>query len=195
MGAAQTLADVATAYLINAQARADLQDASAQSRETALHDALTGLPNRILLLERLEHAFLRSRRSGLVSAVFFVDLDGFKTVNDSFGHRVGDELLVAVAGRLGELLRPADTLARVSGDEFVIVCEDLARPEQAGAIVSRLEEAFVSQFVVSGIEVDVTASVGIAFTGSASDSPDDVLHAADTAMCQAKRAGGGRHVI
>src|ERR1700722_5990697 len=134
MTSAQTLADVATAYLINAQARADLHDAAERFRETALHDGLTGLPNRILMLERLEHAFLRSRRTGLTSAVFFVDLDGFRSVNDSFGLRVGDELLVAGAGRPGRGLRPADTLARVSGDEFVIVCEDLTNPDQADAI-------------------------------------------------------------
>jgi diguanylate cyclase (GGDEF)-like protein len=195
MTAAQTLADVATAYLINAQARADLHDMSERFRKTALHDALTGLPNRILLLERLEHAFHRSRRSGLTSAVFFVDLDGFKNVNDSFGHRIGDELLVAVAQRLSTILRPGDTLARVSGDEFVIVCEDLADPAQADAIVSRLDTALRPPLLVSGIETNVTASIGIAFTGRDSDTPDKVLHMADMAMYRAKRAGGARHLI
>jgi diguanylate cyclase (GGDEF)-like protein len=195
MTSAQTLADVATAYLINAQARADLHEAAERFRETALHDGLTGLPNRILMLERLEHAFHRSQRSGLTSAVFFVDLDGFRSVNDSFGHRMGDELLVAVAGRLSEILRPGDTLARVSGDEFVILCEDLVDAAQADAIVSRLEAALAPKFVVSGTEIDLTASFGIAFTGRGSDSTDKVLHAADTAMYRAKSAGRGRHFI
>src|SRR5665213_2136233 len=116
---AQTLADVAAAYLINAQARSDLQDSSDQSREAALHDPLTGLPNRVLMLEFLEHAFRSSRRSGKTSAVFFIDLDRFKQVNDTYGHQAGDALLVAVGDRLTGVLRPGDSLARLSGDEFV----------------------------------------------------------------------------
>jgi diguanylate cyclase (GGDEF)-like protein len=194
MAAAQTLADVATAYLVNAQGRADLEEASNRSKEASLHDGLTGLPNRALLLERLEHAVLRGRRTGLTSAVFFVDLDRFKAVNDTFGHRVGDELLVALAGRLTEVLRPGDTLARVSGDEFVILCEDLGGPEQAQTIVGRLEASLSKRFVVSGRELDITASVGIAFTNHGGDNPDDVIHAADMAMYQAKRAGGGHYL-
>lgn len=121
---AQTLADVTAAYLLNAQTRIDLTQSAARSLEASLHDALTGLLNRTLILDRLEHAFRRSRRSGEVSAVFFVDLDRFKSINDMYGHRVGDELLVAVANRLTGLLRPDDTLARLSGDEFLICAKD-----------------------------------------------------------------------
>ena len=110
MIAAQTLADVAAAYLINAQARADLQASSERSRQAALHDALTGLPNRVLMLERSSMRFAARSRSGKLSAVFFLDLDRFKAVNDTYGHRVGDELLVAVAERLTDVLRPGDTL-------------------------------------------------------------------------------------
>ena len=128
MSTAQTLADVAAAYLINAQARADLQDSSDQSREASLHDGLTGLPNRVLLLQLLSHAFRGARRSGKTSAVFFVDLDQFKEVNDTHSHKVGDQLLVAVADRLRGLLRPGDSLARLSGDEFVILCENSTIP-------------------------------------------------------------------
>jgi predicted signal transduction protein with EAL and GGDEF domain len=116
MEAAQTLADVAAAYLTNVQARADANAVSDAFRQSALHDALTGLPNRLLLSQRLEHAAQRGRRSHAAAALLFADLDRFKHVNDSYGHKVGDELLVAVARRLSALLRPGDTLARVSGD-------------------------------------------------------------------------------
>ena len=125
MSAAQTLADVAAAYLINAQARSDLQDSSDQSRDAAMHDPLTGLPNRILLTQRLDHAFLRAGRSGKTIAVFFIDLDGFKSVNDAYGHQVGDGLLMAVAQRLTAVLRPGDSLGRLAGDEFVALCDEL----------------------------------------------------------------------
>ena len=195
MTAAQTLADVAAAYLINAQARADLQDSSDRSREAALHDPLTGLPNRVLMLERLEHAFLRARRSGKTSAVFFVDLDRFKAVNDTYGHQVGDELLVAVAERLTGVLRPGDTLARLSGDEFVILCEDLDDPSQADAIVARVDAALARPFGLSGVEVRITASIGIAFTGRGNDAPEELLRDADLAMYRIKRERGGRQLI
>ena len=126
--AAQTLADVATAYLLNAQGRADLLSASARDRHESLHDKLTGLPNRAFLLARLSQAIRQSHRSHLTLAVLFIDLDLFKTVNDTHGHRTGDELLVAITRRLSALLRPGDTLGRLSGDEFVVICEDLHEP-------------------------------------------------------------------
>jgi diguanylate cyclase (GGDEF)-like protein len=187
MSTAQTLADVAAAYLLNAQTRADLQDTSDRSREAALHDALTGLPNRVLMLERLEHAFLRGRRSNKTSALFFIDLDRFKEINDAYGHRVGDELLVAVGGRLTEVLRPGDTLARLYGDEFVILCEDLDDPIQADAIAARVDSALARPFTLSEIEVMISGSVGIAFTGRGSDAPEQLLHDADRAMYRTKR--------
>jgi diguanylate cyclase (GGDEF)-like protein len=187
MTSAQTLADVAAAYLINAQARADLLDASEQSREAALHDALTGLPNRTLILERIEHAFLRGRRSKKLSALMFVDLDHFKDVNDTHGHQVGDELLVAVAERVTQLLRPGDSLARLSGDEFVILCEDLNDPASADSLAVRLDSELSLPFDLSGIEVTVSASVGIAFTGRGTSSAEELLRDADIAMYQSKR--------
>jgi diguanylate cyclase (GGDEF)-like protein len=187
MIAAQTLADVAAAYLINAQARADLQDSSDQSREAALHDPLTGLPNRMLMLQLLEHAFRTGRRSGKISAVFFMDLDRFKEVNDTYGHQIGDELLVGVAERLTGLLRPGDSLARLSGDEFVILCEDLIAPSAADPIAVRLDAELSRPFSLSGVEVRVNASIGIAFSGQGIDSPEELLHDADLAMYQSKR--------
>ena len=195
MIAAQTLADVAAAYLINARARRDLQDSSDQSREAALHDPLTGLPNRVLMLELLEHAFRAARRSGKTSAVFFLDLDRFKEVNDTYGHQAGDELLVAVAKRLTGVLRPGDSLARLSGDEFVVLCEDLADQSAANPIAVRLNAELSRPFVLSDVELTVTASIGIAFTGRGIDAPEDLLRDADLAMYRSKRDRVGSHQI
>jgi len=187
MSAAQTLADVTAAYLLNAQARADLQESSDRSSEAALHDPLTRLPNRALMLERLKHAVLRARRANMTCAVLFVDLDRFKAVNDTYGHQVGDELLVAVADRLTKALRPGDTVARMSGDEFVILCEDLHTRDQGNTITARVAAALTPPYVLSGKEVNVIASIGIAFTGSAADAPEQLIHEADLAMYRAKR--------
>jgi diguanylate cyclase (GGDEF)-like protein len=195
MTAAQTLADVAAAYLINAQARSDLQDSSDRSRESSLHDSLTGLPNRALLLERLEQAVRKGQRWGTLAPVLFADLDQFKAVNDRYGHRVGDELLVAVARRLTAQLRPGDTLARLAGDEFVILCEDLAVGSDVEAVAARIGAAFAQPFFLSCGEVNMTASIGITFAGQGDHPPEEILHTADSAMYQAKRQGGGRQQV
>jgi len=192
MSAAQTLADVAAAYLINARARSDLQDSSDQSRDAAMHDGLTGLPNRILLVQRLEHAFLRAERSGKTIAVFFVDLDAFKSVNDTYGHRVGDELLVAVGQRLAGVLRPGDSLARLAGDEFVVLCEDLDDPAQADAIAVRFAAALALPFALAETELNIRGSIGIACDGSGESEPEALIHDADLAMYRAKRRHGSR---
>jgi diguanylate cyclase (GGDEF)-like protein len=184
---AHTLADVVAAYLLNAQARTDLQASSERSREAALHDALTGLPNRVLLMERIEHSLLRSQRSGRMPAVFFVDLDRFKAVNDTYGHRVGDELLIAVAERLTDLFRADDTLARLSGDEFVVLCEDVGTVENAGIIKERVVAALGLPFVLSETKVDIAASVGVAFARGAEVAAEQLLHDADLAMYRVKR--------
>jgi diguanylate cyclase (GGDEF)-like protein len=190
MVTAQTLADVTSAYLANAQARADLEDASERSQERALHDGLTGLPNRALLLERLGQAARRTLRSHRVLALFFVDLDDFKAVNDRHGHQVGDELLIAVSRRVREALRPGDTLARLSGDEFVVLCEELDNEHQAAVVAERVLAVFEAPFDLAGIKLPVSASIGIAFAGHGDDVPDQLLHHADLAMYQAKRSGG-----
>ena len=195
MEAAQTLADVAAAYVVNAQTRDVLRDTSDRAQRMVLHDPLTGLPNRVLFLERLDHAVRRSRRSGHTVAVLFADLDRFKLVNDVYGHRAGDELLVAVAQRLAAVLRPGDTLARLAGDEFVILCEGLDTPARADAIAARIGAAFTAPFRLEVAEIDVTASVGIALLGRDDQRPEDLLQDADMAMYQAKRRGGARHQI
>jgi diguanylate cyclase (GGDEF)-like protein len=196
LSAAQTLAAVAAAYLLNAQARADLQDFSAHSRDVAVHDELTGLPNRVLMSERLDHAVLRARRTGKQSAVFYVDLDQFKAVNDMHGHQVGDELMVAVAERLTAVLRPGDTLARLHGDEFVILCEDLDDPHHADELAVRIDAEMARPFLLSPGKVQIAASVGVAFSGRGSDAPGELIRDADQAMYQAKeRASGPAQVL
>jgi diguanylate cyclase (GGDEF)-like protein len=195
MVSAQTLADVVATYVLNAQRRADARNSSDKYRESSLHDALTGLPNRVLLRQRLEHASLRARRSHEMIAILFIDLDRFKDVNDIYGHRTGDELLVAVAHRLQGLLRPGDTVARMSGDEFVVLCEELDDTDRAEMLAQRIVTALNAPFATSTEVVSVSASVGIAFSGPGENVPDQVLNDADEAMYQAKRAGGGRHQL
>jgi diguanylate cyclase (GGDEF)-like protein len=195
ISSAQTLADVAAAYLLNAQARDEARATSDYFRHTALHDVLTGLPNRLLLKQRVEHAAQRAQRSHTNAAILFVDLDRFKHVNDAHGHQVGDDLLLAVAGRLAGLVRPGDTLARFSGDEFVFLCEDLYDAADAESLAARIDESFTNPFVLNGIELAVTASVGMAFAGPGQDITEQLLVDADIAMYQAKRKGGAGHEV
>ena len=194
MEVAQTLADVTSAYLVNAQARSDLIHSTAHAESVALHDALTGLPNRLLLLERIEHALRVRSRSGKPLAVLFIDLDDFKKVNDTSGHQVGDDLLIAVSSRLTTMLRPGDTVARLSGDEFVILCEDLEHEGQIDGLASRLVDAIALPFDLEGVPVELSASIGIAFAREERD-PEQLLHKADVAMYQVKRKGGASHQI
>jgi diguanylate cyclase (GGDEF)-like protein len=195
MDYAQTLADVTTAYLLNAQGRDEARATSERFRYGALHDSLTGLPNRALLHERLDHAAQRATRSHTTAGILFVDLDRFKRVNDGHGHSIGDELLLAVAKRLSRLVRPGDTLARFSGDEFVFLCEDLNNAEDVEVLAKRVDEAFRMPFDVRGLAIPITASVGMAYAGPGEGIDDRLLAKADTAMYQAKRKGGGAHQV
>jgi diguanylate cyclase (GGDEF)-like protein len=195
VAAAQTLADVAAAYLVNAQGREDTRMVSDGFRHSASHDFLTGLPNRSLLLQRIQHAAQRSRRSHTHAAVLFVDIDRFKRVNDNYGHQVGDELLVAVSRRLSALVRPGDTLARFAGDEFVFLCEDMEAAADAEILAARINAAFVEAFQLTGVELALTASVGIAFAGAGEKVSSRLVANADIAMYQAKRKGGGSHQV
>jgi len=158
----------------------------------ALHDPLTGLPSRSLFLDRMRHALARAERGDSPVAVLFCDLDGFKTVNDSLGHRTGDRLLVLVAERLAECLRPADTIARLGGDEFAVLLEELREPGDAARAAQRLLDALDASFEVRGREVYISASIGIA-TGS-SDA-ETLLRDADLAMYRAKALGKGRYAV
>jgi diguanylate cyclase (GGDEF)-like protein len=156
----------------------------------AFHDSLTGLPNRALFLDRLELADARARRSGAPIAVLFMDLDAFKTVNDSLGHAAGDELLVLVAGRLRRCVRPSDTAARFGGDEFAILLEDLDASNAAQLVAQRILDSLREPFEISGQVISVGASIGIASTAQVSS--DDLLRSADLAMYRAKGLGRAR---
>ncbi|WP_165372672.1 putative bifunctional diguanylate cyclase/phosphodiesterase [Pengzhenrongella frigida] len=193
--AAQTLADVAAAYLLNAQAREEALQAAEWLRDKSLHDALTGLANRTLLQERLEHASQRSQRWHRPAAVLFVDLDRFRAVEDAYGDSTGDQLLKSVAERLSALLRPGDTLARVSADEFVFLCEDLSHTSDADVLVSRIIEAFAAPFTVPGGQLALTASVGIAYDGPAEAMADALVLDASMSMYQTKRLPGAANQV
>jgi diguanylate cyclase (GGDEF)-like protein len=158
---------------------------TANSIRHAFNDSLTGLPNRALLLDRLEVALGRAERERKPVSVLFLDLDGFKVVNDSLGHVAGDRLLIDVAARLRECLRRGDTAARIGGDEFAILLGDLGNPERAEHVAERVIAALGEPFTVLGREVFVSASIGIAY---GQDDAHDLLRNADVAMYRAKRS-------
>ncbi|MEA3040449.1 MAG: hypothetical protein QOE79_2962, partial [Sphingomonadales bacterium] len=168
--------------------------AESRVRHQALHDPLTGLPNRSLLIDRLNHWAARAERDRSSAAVLFVDLDNFKVINDALGHDQGDRLLCAVAERLREALRPSDTIARVGGDEFVVFCEDVQSEHEALAMVDRLVHALDAPFELAGQSQHATASVGIA-VGDASTPPEVMIRNADAAMYRAKERGRARYEL
>jgi diguanylate cyclase (GGDEF)-like protein len=172
--------------------RLELEAERAKLADLALHDGLTGLPNRILLFDRIEHALRVASRNEGALAIFFVDLDGFKAINDRFGHDVGDQLLVAVSARLCEAVRDSDTVARLGGDEFVVVCEGLDDMPHLTVVAERMISSLSRPFPLDGGEVSISASVGIAAAGGG-DDPRDLLLRADVAMYAAKQCGPGRH--
>ena len=169
-----------------------LAENQAQLEHQALHDPLTGLANRLLLLDRLEHAILATSRRSTRPAVLFLDLDYFKSINDASGHSAGDQLLVDVAARLQGVVRPNDTIARLGGDEFVVLCEDLSDPlEEAAAVAERIASCLGPPFTIAGREMFVAASIGIAPSGPG-DSAEALVARADHAMYRAKKLGRGR---
>lgn len=166
-----------------------------QLKQEALNDALTGLPNRRLFVDRLTHALDGAGRRGVSVSVLFLDLDGFKRVNDTLGHAAGDALLVGVAGRLAACLRPMDTIARLGGDEFTVLLEDLGTPADVLSVADRLIAALSEPFLLDDAPASVGVSVGITFSGGRMPTPDDMLREADAALYQAKAAGKGRAVV
>jgi diguanylate cyclase (GGDEF)-like protein/PAS domain S-box-containing protein len=162
----------------------------------AMHDVLTGLPNRALFMDHLKLSVERGkRRDDRLFAVLFLDLDRFKIINDSLGHLVGDQLLVGIARRLETCLRPGDTVARLGGDEFTILLEDLNGASEAIEVAERLQKALARPFNLNGHEVFTTVSIGIALSATGYERPDDVLRDADTAMYRAKMLGKARHEV
>jgi diguanylate cyclase (GGDEF)-like protein/PAS domain S-box-containing protein len=168
------------------------REAEARLVHQALHDPLTGLPNRALLMDRLRQVLARTGRHPALTAVLFIDLDGFKDINDSLGHDVGDQVLHEVAQRIRHNIRPADTVARLGGDEFVVLCADLRAEQNVVEISERLTRALARPVTAGGFEVEVTASIGIALCEGEELTPDDMLRNADAAMYGAKTQGKNR---
>ncbi|HEX4746717.1 MAG TPA: EAL domain-containing protein [Gaiellaceae bacterium] len=165
-----------------------------QLAHQAFHDSLTGLANRALFAERISHAIERGTRRPNLFAVLFIDLDDFKTVNDSLGHAAGDELLVAVAARIRSALRPEDTCARLGGDEFAVMIESISDADGAVTVARRILGTMAHPLVVAGSEVTVQGSIGIALD-SGGQTANEIMRSADLAMYQAKSEGKGRFAL
>jgi diguanylate cyclase (GGDEF)-like protein len=160
-----------------------------QTAHKALHDHLTGLPNRDLFHDRLKHAITRAKRHDSLIGVMFLDLDGFKPINDKLGHDVGDKLLVALARRLEDGLRGSDTPARFGGDEFVVLCEDVADEQHVIAIGERLQRAIAEPFMIDNHELNVTSSMGVVVSDGREHGAGELIRDADEAMYRAKHQG------
>jgi diguanylate cyclase (GGDEF)-like protein len=165
-----------------------------RTQHEALHDGLTGLPNRNLFLDRLRHALSGGARRQTAIAVLFLDLDQFKLVNDSLGHAAGDELLAAVAPRIEQALRPGDTVARFGGDEFAVLAEDVGDERGATRIAERIAEALARPFILREREHFVSASIGISL-GTGAEPPEALIRDADSALYRSKEHGRGGYEI
>lgn len=170
-----------------------MKERQQQIEYLAHYDVLTGLPNRVLLADRLQHALAQSQRHGRPLVLAYLDLDGFKAVNDNHGHEVGDNLLVAVTSRMKEALREGDTLARIGGDEFVAMIDDLENPDDLGPVLVRLLHAVADPLVVNGVVLNVSASIGVTRYPQDEGDAETLLRHADQAMYVAKQAGKNRY--
>jgi diguanylate cyclase (GGDEF)-like protein len=161
----------------------------------ATHDALTDLPNRALFMDRLEHAIERAIRERVMIAVLFIDLDGFKAVNDAFGYETGDRLLAQAAGRLKRCVRSADTVSRIGGDEFVVLVEGVEDAEQVVEVAGRIAKSLGTPFALERGEASVSASIGVSLDSLARRGAEELLREADRAMYRAKGKGGDGYEI
>jgi diguanylate cyclase (GGDEF)-like protein len=178
------------------RANQELNEREYRLTYNALHDSLTNLPNRALLLDRLDHALQRAHRDPAAAyGVLFMDLDGFKVINDSLGHLAGDRLLVEIARRLTASVREIDTVARLGGDEFVILLEDILSADYLSLVAERVLAALASPVVFDGQHVSITSSIGIIASSPEYKVPSDVLRDADLAMYEAKALGKSRAVV
>jgi diguanylate cyclase (GGDEF)-like protein/PAS domain S-box-containing protein len=173
----------------------DRKRAEEQIEFHAYHDVLTGLPNRKLFTDRLTLAVTRSRRAGTPLAVMFVDLDHFKTINDTLGHTAGDDLLLEMSRRLQHCVREDDTVARIGGDEFTIVLSDLRHPEDAATIAEKVLQAVSEPMLLVGMPVEITASIGIALYPEDGSDAESLLRNADSAMYRAKESGRSNYQL
>jgi diguanylate cyclase (GGDEF)-like protein/PAS domain S-box-containing protein len=180
------------AIVLNSRDVTERRSLERELNHQAFHDTLTGLANRALFLDRLSHAMDRADRGTDPVGVLFLDLDDFKTINDSFGHPAGDGLLVAVAERIRAATRPGDTVARFGGDEFAVLVESGSMPEAAAAVAERITLGLAATFRIQSNDVPMRASIGIALGRRPQETPDDLLRDADLAMYLAKRNGKGR---
>lgn len=172
-----------------------LEQYSRALESMALHDALTGLPNRRLLFDRLALAVAHAHRNKSTMAVMFLDLDGFKQVNDTLGHNAGDTLLGMVANRLVAAVRQEDTVARLSGDEFVIASWELSQADDATKLVSKVIQAVSQPYRIQGRDVNITASVGVAIYPAHGEEVETLMKSADLALYEAKHAGKNNYRI
>lgn len=177
-------------FILTIQDSTDVRLAETKLRKLAYYDALTGLPNRTLLFERLSMEIRKSRRGHDQFAVIFVDLDGFKAVNDQYGHRCGDDLLVQVAARFARVLRDSDTVARLGGDEFLFILPGASSCEMARVVSQKIRESLGTPFVVSDVSVSISASFGTAYYPDNGLTPEELIDFADKEMYELKRVPG-----
>lgn len=185
------MAGVVTDITEQKEAELQLLFLNRKLQQQATHDALTALPNRRLLVDRLEQALARARREGGHLAMLFIDLDGFKAINDRLGHTAGDEVLEIIGRRLKQLLRSADTAARLGGDEFGLVLPQIGGREDAALVAGKVLESVSTPFIIRGERCRIGASIGISLYPEHGASADELISRADTAMYRIKHAGKG----